>query len=133
MRASNVHSVVSRSYQPAFRSKPRWPFLPTRPQTVERTLRSAYPHIAVLGEEGVLGDPEADQRWVVDPIDGTVNFAYGIPHACVSIALRSTSSCAVSAARIPSASASHRRVEPSMSVNRKVTTPEGAAAANTVT
>ena len=55
---------------------------------IERTLRSAYPHIAVLGEEGVLGDPEADQRWVVDPIDGTVNFAYGIPHACVSIALQ---------------------------------------------
>ena len=27
-------------------------------------------------------------RWVVDPIDGTVNFTYGIPHACVSIALQ---------------------------------------------
>jgi len=55
---------------------------------IERTLRSAYPHIAVLGEEGVLGDPEADHRWVVDPIDGTVNFTYGIPHCCVSIALQ---------------------------------------------
>jgi len=30
----------------------------------------------------------AEYRWVVDPIDGTVNFAYGIPHACVSIALQ---------------------------------------------
>ena len=29
-----------------------------------------------------------DARWVVDPIDGTVNFTYGIPHACVSIALQ---------------------------------------------
>jgi hypothetical protein len=46
-----------------------------------------------------------------------------------SIALRSTSSWAASAARIPSASASHRRVEPSTSVNKNVTTPEGAAAA----
>jgi len=55
---------------------------------IERTLRSAYPHIAVLGEEGVLGVAGADHRWVVDPIDGTVNFAYGIPHACVSIALQ---------------------------------------------
>src|SRR5581483_11827338 len=36
----------------------------------------------------VTGDPKAAQRWVVDPIDGTVNFAYGIPHACVSIALQ---------------------------------------------
>lgn len=55
---------------------------------IERILRRSYPRIPVLGEEGVLGDPEADLRWVVDPIDGTVNFTYGIPHACVSIALQ---------------------------------------------
>lgn len=55
---------------------------------IERTLRSAYPSIAILGEEGVLGDTESEYRWVVDPIDGTVNFTYGIPHACVSIALQ---------------------------------------------
>jgi hypothetical protein len=47
---------------------------------------------------------------------------------CASIARRSTLSCAASAARIPSASASHRRVEPSTSVDRNVTTPKGAAA-----
>ena len=34
------------------------------------------------------GRAHAEYRWVVDPIDGTVNFAYGIPHACVSIALQ---------------------------------------------
>ena len=55
---------------------------------IERMLRSAFPSIAVLGEEGVLGDTESECRWVVDPIDGTVNFTYGIPHACVSIALQ---------------------------------------------
>src|SRR5204863_9957011 len=55
---------------------------------IERTLGSACPQTAVLGEEGVSGDTEADCRWVVDPIDGTVNFTYGIPHACVSIALQ---------------------------------------------
>ena len=55
---------------------------------IKRTLRKAYPHIAILGEEGVWGDTQAEQRWVVDPIDGTVNFARGIPHACVSIALQ---------------------------------------------
>ena len=48
--------------------------------------------------------------------------------SCPSIAVRSTSSWAASAARMPSASFSHRRVEPSISVNRKVTTPEGAGA-----
>ena len=31
---------------------------------------------------------DAEYRWVVDPIDGTVNYASGIPHACVSIALQ---------------------------------------------
>src|ERR1700688_1603501 len=47
---------------------------------------------------------------------------------CASIAVRNTSSWAVSATRIASASVSHRRVEPSTSVNRNVTTPEGADA-----
>jgi myo-inositol-1(or 4)-monophosphatase len=55
---------------------------------IEKMLRSAYPQMAILGEEGVLGDTQADRRWVVDPIDGTVNFTYGIPHCCVSIALQ---------------------------------------------
>ena len=55
---------------------------------IERTLLRAFPATAVLGEEGTVGDLGAEYRWVVDPIDGTVNFAYGIPHACVSIALQ---------------------------------------------
>jgi len=55
---------------------------------IERKLARAIPKAAFLGEEGVSGKSDADWRWVVDPIDGTVNFAYGIPHACVSIALQ---------------------------------------------
>jgi myo-inositol-1(or 4)-monophosphatase len=55
---------------------------------IEKRLRSAFPDVALLGEEGVIGNLGALYRWVVDPIDGTVNFAYGIPHACVSIALQ---------------------------------------------
>ena len=55
---------------------------------IGKILRAAFPRVALLGEEGISGDPKAAQRWVVDPIDGTVNFAYGIPHACVSIALQ---------------------------------------------
>jgi myo-inositol-1(or 4)-monophosphatase len=58
---------------------------------IEKTLRTAFPEVALLGEEGVAGDPKAEYRWVVDPIDGTVNFAYTIPHACVSIALQKRS------------------------------------------
>lgn len=55
---------------------------------IEKLLRSAFPKIALLGEEGDSGSTQEALRWVVDPIDGTVNFAYGIPHACVSIALQ---------------------------------------------
>jgi myo-inositol-1(or 4)-monophosphatase len=55
---------------------------------IEKALRRNFPHVALLGEEGVAGESDAEYRWVVDPIDGTVNFAYGIPHACVSIALQ---------------------------------------------
>lgn len=43
---------------------------------------------ALYGEEGVAGNPESDRQWIVDPIDGTVNYYYNIPHFCVSIALR---------------------------------------------
>jgi myo-inositol-1(or 4)-monophosphatase len=59
---------------------------------IERILRRKFPEVAILGEEGITGDPEGECRWVVDPIDGTVNFAYGIPHAAVSIALQQRAS-----------------------------------------
>ncbi|MBK9140496.1 MAG: inositol monophosphatase [Verrucomicrobia bacterium] len=55
---------------------------------IERRLRSVFPRTPIVGEEGGAGDEGGPWRWVVDPIDGTVNFTYGIPHACVSIALQ---------------------------------------------
>jgi myo-inositol-1(or 4)-monophosphatase len=54
---------------------------------IEKILRAAFPQIPLLGEEGISGDMNAEYRWVVDPIDGTVNYFYGLPHAAVSIAL----------------------------------------------
>jgi myo-inositol-1(or 4)-monophosphatase len=57
-------------------------------ELITKTLGAAFRDVAVLGEEGDTGDQRAANRWVVDPIDGTVNFSYGIPHACVSIALQ---------------------------------------------
>src|SRR5437763_696087 len=59
---------------------------------IERSLQKDFPGVAILGEEGIVGDPESVARWVVDPIDGTVNFTYGIPHACVCIALQEKAS-----------------------------------------
>ena len=56
---------------------------------IEKTLRHRFPEIPLLGEEGITGDMNAEYRWVVDPIDGTVNYFFGMPHAAVSIALES--------------------------------------------
>ena len=51
-------------------------------------IAASYPDHALYGEEGLGGNQDSDFQWIVDPIDGTVNFFYGIPHFCVSIALR---------------------------------------------
>ena len=47
-------------------------------------LGAAFPGDGFIGEEG--GGTVADSLWVIDPIDGTANFARGIPHFCISIA-----------------------------------------------
>ena len=50
-------------------------------------LSKAYPDHAFLAEEGgESGNPDADHRWIIDPLDGTTNFIRGIPHFAVSIA-----------------------------------------------
>ena len=51
-------------------------------------LLGSYPDHAIYGEEGIAGNQESPFQWIVDPIDGTVNFFYGLPHFCISIALR---------------------------------------------
>ncbi len=51
-----------------------------------RRLRRAFPTHGILAEEGLDASPEADWRWIVDPLDGTKNFARDIPNFCVSIA-----------------------------------------------
>jgi myo-inositol-1(or 4)-monophosphatase len=54
-------------------------------QLIRARLAEARPDDGIVGEEG--DDVSGDRTWVVDPIDGTVNFLYGIPQWCVSIAL----------------------------------------------
>jgi len=53
------------------------------------TLGSAFPADRRLGEETGLTVPRqaSNRTWIVDPLDGTVNFASGLPFWCVSIAL----------------------------------------------
>ena len=52
------------------------------------TLRDAFPGDSFLGEEGGRSNGAADAAcWVIDPIDGTANFARNLPHWCVAIAV----------------------------------------------
>lgn len=49
-------------------------------------LRRIFPGHGILAEEGLDTTPGAEWRWIIDPLDGTKNFARGIPTFCVSIA-----------------------------------------------
>jgi myo-inositol-1(or 4)-monophosphatase len=55
---------------------------------ITQLLLKRFPDHAILGEEGSAANASTEFEWVIDPIDGTVNYFYGIPHFCVSIALR---------------------------------------------
>ncbi len=53
-----------------------------------QVIRNYYPEHTIISEEvGELIKP-SEYQWIIDPIDGTVNFAHGIPLCCVSIALK---------------------------------------------
>jgi len=58
----------------------------------EKLIRDAistyYPRHEILAEEGGLAESGSDYRWIVDPLDGTTNYAHGYPVFCVSIALQ---------------------------------------------
>jgi myo-inositol-1(or 4)-monophosphatase len=55
-------------------------------------IKSHYPRHAILAEESGASEPvdrekESDWRWIIDPLDGTTNYAHGYPCFCVSIGL----------------------------------------------
>lgn len=50
-------------------------------------LRQAFPAYGMLAEEGGSSPGAGEYRWIVDPLDGTSNYAHGLPIFCVSIAL----------------------------------------------
>jgi myo-inositol-1(or 4)-monophosphatase len=52
-----------------------------------RALTEARPGDGVVSEEGGGSSSRTGLRWIIDPLDGTVNFLFGIPHWCVSIAV----------------------------------------------
>jgi myo-inositol-1(or 4)-monophosphatase len=50
-------------------------------------IRTRFPDHTILSEEQGLSKGSSDYRWVIDPLDGTTNFAHGLTTCCVSIAL----------------------------------------------
>jgi len=52
-------------------------------------LLGAFPDHGILAEEGECRQGEAPYRWIIDPLDGTTNYAHGFPWFCVSIGLES--------------------------------------------
>ncbi len=55
-------------------------------RAIAEIIRNAYPDHSVFGEEENCDSTEAEHLWIIDPLDGTTNFAHGIPHWAVSIA-----------------------------------------------
>ena len=60
-------------------------------RAVEKLIRTRlgeiFPDHGILGEEGTRDRLEGEFRWYVDPLDGTTNFAHGLPQFCVSMGL----------------------------------------------
>ena len=57
-------------------------------RTIAERLRRAHPEHAIRAEESAPeARPDAEFEWLVDPLDGTTNFLFGVPHYAVSIAL----------------------------------------------
>jgi myo-inositol-1(or 4)-monophosphatase len=59
----------------------------TSQRVIRELLLGAFPDHGFLGEEGVDDRGQCPLRWIVDPLDGTMNYAHRMPQFCVSVAL----------------------------------------------
>src|SRR5215217_345145 len=57
-------------------------------RVIREILLESFPTYGMLAEEGGEQRGQEDARWIVDPLDGTTNYAHGLPIFCVSIALQ---------------------------------------------
>jgi len=59
-------------------------------KTIIEQLKKARPTFSFLSEEsGIENNKDKNNTWIIDPIDGTVNFLHGVPHFAISVALKS--------------------------------------------
>jgi myo-inositol-1(or 4)-monophosphatase len=70
-------------------------------RTIRELLHAERPDDGLLAEEGSQSDGDSGRRWIVDPLDGTINFLYGFPAWAVSIALEDSDGLAVGVVHSP--------------------------------
>ena len=71
-------------------------------QYIVRELLAARPGDGIIGEEGAARESESGITWVIDPLDGTVNYFYGLPGWNVSIAAKDADGVLVGVVHAPS-------------------------------
>jgi len=91
-RAAAAIQVAARGSDLQVRAKSTAIDLVTRVDTaseeaIVEILLGAFPKDHILGEEAGQREGSSSRRWIVDPLDGTLNYAHGFPWYCVSIAL----------------------------------------------
>ncbi|MDR2067292.1 MAG: inositol monophosphatase [Endomicrobium sp.] len=57
-------------------------------KAIIKVIKDAFPHHGVLAEEDGVNEVDKDYCWIIDPLDGTVNFVHGLPMFAVSIGLK---------------------------------------------
>ena len=67
----------------------------------ERVIRKCFPGAVILGEENTVAPAAADLLWIIDPIDGTVNYFHGLPLWCCSVAVQVRGHAAAGAVYAP--------------------------------
>jgi myo-inositol-1(or 4)-monophosphatase len=70
-------------------------------RAIRELLQDERPDDGLLAEEGSQSDGDSGRRWIVDPLDGTINFLYGFPAWAVSIALEDSDGLAVGVVHSP--------------------------------
>jgi myo-inositol-1(or 4)-monophosphatase len=70
-------------------------------EAVRELLAAERPEDGLVAEEGSRAEAASGRRWVVDPLDGTVNYLYGFPAWCVSVALQDDDGSAVGVVHDP--------------------------------
>ncbi len=67
----------------------------------ERMIRKCFPRAVILGEENTIAPAAADVLWIIDPIDGTVNYFHGLPLWCCSVGVQVRGRAAAGAVYAP--------------------------------